>query len=38
MSGMPPVETPFRIVEEVLNCVAFIVVAGLIIKVLTSAN
>jgi hypothetical protein len=36
MNEIRQIESPFRIVEEVLNCIAFIVVAGLIIRALTA--
>ena len=38
MNEIQPVDSPFRIAEEVLNIIAFIVAVGLIVQVLTSAN
>jgi len=36
MHEIRQVESPFRIVEEVLNCIAFLVVVGIIIRALTA--
>lgn len=36
MNAIGPVGTSFRIFEEILNCIAFLVVVGIIIRALTT--
>jgi hypothetical protein len=38
MNEIRPVETPFRIAEEVLNIIAFIFLVGLIARMLVAAS